>query len=50
MSILRHLLFKYIFVSAFPLKVGNACLNLSIHTPASLSATWNWQTSHSFVF
>lgn len=44
MSILGHSSFKYIFSNAFPLKIGNAYLNLPVHTPTGLLATLNTET------
>lgn len=41
MSIFAHSSFKYIFRNAVPLKVGNAYLNLAVHTPTGLLATLN---------
>lgn len=45
MSILGHSSFKYIFSNAFPLKVGNAYLNLFVHIPTGLLATLNRDTA-----
>lgn len=46
MSILGHSLFKYIFRNVFHLKIGNAYLYFSIHTPTDLLATLNRDIVH----